>query len=68
MEWFIHVTQLLQTYHASRLRRSPSPRSQDMEAELKSRANVSKAASASYDSDGSDDDMPRGQRVQCARQ
>ncbi|KXZ50899.1 hypothetical protein GPECTOR_14g147 [Gonium pectorale] len=39
----------------------------DIEAELKSRVNIAKGAGESYDSDD-DDDMPRGQRVQCAQQ
>lgn len=39
----------------------------DIEDELKSRAGVAKGAGDAYDSDG-DDDMPRGQRVQCAQQ
>lgn len=38
----------------------------DIEAELKSRVNIAKGAGESYDSD--EDDMPRGQRVQCAQQ
>ncbi|PNW69999.1 hypothetical protein CHLRE_17g701500v5 [Chlamydomonas reinhardtii] len=40
----------------------------DIEQELKSRVNVGKSAGASYESDDDDDDMPRGQRVQCAQQ
>ncbi len=39
----------------------------DIEAELKGRVNVAKGVGESYDSDD-DDDMPRGQRVQCAQQ
>ncbi|GIL76075.1 hypothetical protein Vretimale_5701 [Volvox reticuliferus] len=39
----------------------------DIEAELKSRVNIAKGAGESYESDD-DDDMPRGQRVQCAQQ
>lgn len=39
----------------------------DIEAELKSRVGAGKHAGESYDSDD-DDDMPRGQRVQCAQQ
>ncbi|GLC33245.1 hypothetical protein PLESTB_000355200 [Pleodorina starrii] len=39
----------------------------DIESELKSRVNVAKGAGESYESDD-DDDMPRGQRVQCAQQ
>ncbi|EFJ49194.1 molecular chaperone [Volvox carteri f. nagariensis] len=40
---------------------------QDIESELKSRVNIAKGTGESYDSDD-DDDMPRGQRVQCAQQ
>lgn len=41
---------------------------EDIEQELKSRAHMAKGhSSAAYDSDD-DDDMPRGQRVQCAHQ
>ncbi|GFR48537.1 hypothetical protein Agub_g10434 [Astrephomene gubernaculifera] len=39
----------------------------DIESELKSRVNIAKGVGESYDSDD-DDDMPRGQRVQCAQQ
>lgn len=40
---------------------------EDIEDELKSRVHMHKSAGEAYGSD-SDDDMPRGQRVQCAQQ
>lgn len=40
----------------------------DIKEELSSRARIGRGSGAAYDSDEEDDDLPRGQRVQCAQQ